>query len=176
MCWQKTSGEDTGQCFLFKDLTFVLWRFYHLKLDSWVKFAVFVGSQSDSSRPAVTETLFPAAVIPPAFEPLRFSANANWFAAFERTAELYLPHLLIVEAKSRNALFYYYFFAFIAMELIYCSVFLLPCVFLDWALRTSAEEGESDDAETFLCLQFFLPEAICHKTHIVNYFKKNQYI
>lgn len=45
------------------------------------------------------------------------------------------------------------------MELLYCGFFLLNCIFLDWALRTSAEEGESDDAETFLRLQFFLPEA-----------------
>lgn len=48
---------------------------------------------------------------------------------------------------------------FLAMELIYCSLFLLPCFLLDWALRTSAEEGESDDAETFPWLHFFLPEA-----------------
>lgn len=45
------------------------------------------------------------------------------------------------------------------MELIYCSVFLLPCIFLDWALWTSAEEGESDDAEAFLGLQPFFPKA-----------------
>lgn len=43
------------------------------------------------------------------------------------------------------------------MELTYWSVFFLPCIFLDWTFRTSAEEGKSDDAWTFLWLQFFLP-------------------
>lgn len=49
---------------------------------------------------------FPAAVIPPAFEALKSTSNANWFAVLERTADLYLSDLLIVEAKSRNAIFW----------------------------------------------------------------------
>lgn len=59
------------------------------------------------------------------------------------------------------------------MELIYCSFFLLPCIFLDWALRTRAEEGKSDDAETFLCLKFFLSEAGATKPKYSIILKKN---
>lgn len=70
---------------------------------------------------------------------LKSTLNADWSAVSECTAELPVPlDFFLFKAN--------YFVPFSnthTMELTYRSFFLLGCIFLDWALVASAEEGKS---------------------------------
>lgn len=133
-------------------MTVVYWHLHHLKLDDWPKFPFRVERRSDRRTSGCCCPL-KSAVLPPACGALKSTLHLTCFCCHWPHSRT-LSNSFIVEAQSLNTLFiflFYFFLAFNAMELTYCSVFFLPCIFLHWALRTSAEEGKSDDASTFLC-------------------------